>query len=451
VDEVEFRYLGREDLGVVVRHSFSGGWAIRVTFVNNILEPLSLVAELAWVPAAASPAWALAAGATGAYAVPGPDGMGPLLGGELVLGTCDAIGPESIGLGRFLLGPLGRQVVQWRWDWFRGPSAFETARSAAVPRDLVLPAGETALLAADDDEAVVAPGVDLVRRGGQLELCSSDPQRVSVEVSSRRGVTYYEMDWVAPLDELLVEIGDPLLAGPRNRTGVIRLADVNAALVAQRLLRIGGAGDPDDLDDALRLFSSRLEPEAVTDGRGIAFLCGEFVRLGEEDLLERATVALRQLADPVPGLGLAAAQLCVARLSLGWAIEPVLRHLTALVEAGAADSDLAATAVALELQLVGAPRFAEERRVEAWSTRVGAGLGAGLPGRPVRPLPLDSQAYLATVLGLLPEPLASRIQPAWGCRPGDVVRRAEAEVLVRLGGQPPTTAHSWLIMGARLA
>jgi hypothetical protein len=199
------------------------------------------------------------------------------------------------------------------------------------------------------------------------------------------------------------------------------------------------------------LFSSRLEPGVVTDGRGIAFLCGEFVRLGEEDLLERATVALQELADPVPGLGLAAAQVCVARLSLDWGIDPVLRHLTALVEAGAADSDLVATAVALELQLVGAPRFAEQQRVEAWSTSIGTGLGAGLSGHPVRPLPLDSQAYLATVLGLLPEPLASRVRPAWGCRPDDVVRRAQSEVLARLGRRPPRAAHSWLIMGARLA
>jgi hypothetical protein len=451
VDEAEFRYLGREDLGLVVRHSFTGGWAIRATFVNHTLEPLTLAAELAWVPAATSPARALAAGATGAYAIPGPDGSGPLLGGELVLGNCDRVGANSIGLGRFLLGPLGRQVVQWRWDWFRDPLAFRSERCAAVPLDLVLPAGEVALIAADDDEAVVASGGDVVRRGAHLELSSSDARRVSVQVSSNRGVAEYDVEWAAPLDELLVDIAEPLLAGPRNRSGLLRLADVNAAMVAQRLLGIGGVGDPDDLDDALRLFSSRLEPGAVTDGRGIALLCGEFVRLGEEDLLERATVALRQLVDPVPGLGLAAALVCITRLSLGWGIGPALQHVTALVDAGAADSDLAATAVALELQLVGASRFAEQQRVEAWSARVGAGLGAGLPGRPVRPLPVDSQAYLATVLGLLPEPVGSRVRPDWGCRPHDVARRAQAEAMAQLGRRPPQAAHSWLIMGARLA
>ncbi len=174
VDEVEFSYRGREDLGLVVRHSFTGGWSVRVAFLNHTLQPLRLAAELAWIPAATSPARALGAGATGAYAVPGPDGTGPLLGGELVLGTCDAVSADSIGLGWFTLGPLERQVVQWRWSWFDDPVTFRD-RFAAVPRDLVLPDGETALIAADDDEAVVAPGIEVTRRGAHLELSSPGP------------------------------------------------------------------------------------------------------------------------------------------------------------------------------------------------------------------------------------------------------------------------------------
>ena len=69
----------------------------------------------------------------------------------------------------------------------------------------------------------------------------------------------------------------------------------------------------------------------------------------------------------------------------------------------------------------------------------------------MRPLPVDEQAYLATVLGLLPESLGARIRPDWGSTPHGVARRAEAEVLARLSFQPPQAAHSWLIMGARLA
>jgi hypothetical protein len=456
VDEVEFSYRGREDLGLVVRHSFAGGWAIRVAFLSHTLDPLSVRAELGWVPAATSPARALAAGATGAYQVPGPDGMGLLLGGELLLGSCDAIGAGGIGLGRFTLDPLGRQVVQWRWDWFSGPVTFAD-RFVAVPRDLVLPAGEVAVIAADDDEAVVAPGGDLTRRGGHLELSATVPQTVAVHIGARRGVTEYDIEWVAPLDEVLVEIGESLLAGPRNQSGLLRLADLDAAMAVQRLLTFGGADDSDDADDALRLFSTRLESCAVTDGRGIAFLCGEFERLGEEDLLERATTALLGLAVPVPGLGLATVQLCVARLQLGWPVEPLLAHLTAVPAAGDPGADLERTAVALELALVGGPRFAgvieqaDRGRTEAWSTRVGVGLGAGLLGRAVRPLPVDLHAYLATVLGLLPEPQATQLRPDWGCRTDEVPRRAQAEVLAQLGRRPPRPAHSWLIMGARLA
>jgi hypothetical protein len=276
---------------------------------------------------------------------------------------------------------------------------------------------------------------------------------VRVRISSRRGVTDYEVEWVAPLDEVLGEIGEPLLTGPRNRAGLVHLADLDAALVAQRLLAVGRAADPDDVDDALRLFSSRLEPGAVTAGRRVALLGGEFERRGEEDLLVRATEALLERPDPVPGLGLATVRVCMARLSLGWPVEPLLSHLTAVAAACDARAELARTAVALELQLVGAGvvEQADRSKAEGWSTRIGTDLGAGLPGWPVRPLPVDQQAYLATVLGLLPERLGSRVRPDWGCRPYDVARRAQAEALARLGRRPPQAAHSWLIMGARLA
>ena len=69
----------------------------------------------------------------------------------------------------------------------------------------------------------------------------------------------------------------------------------------------------------------------------------------------------------------------------------------------------------------------------------------------MRPLPVDRQAYLAVVLALLPEELGARSRPDWGVRPHDVARTTQAQVLARLAGQPPRAAHSWLIMGARLA
>ena len=327
VDEVEFGGTAAEGLGLVVRHSFTADWGVRVALVNHTLEPLALTAELAWSPADPAPAWVLAAGATGAYAIPGPDGRGPLLGGELVLGTCDVVTGTGIGLGRLELGPLERWVVQWRWAWYANARAFSRNRFLAVPRDLVLSENESARIVADEDTAVVAPGADTARRGPHLELTASGGQRVSVEVRSRRGTTAYDLEWVEPLDDALVEVGDGLLDGPRTRAGVVVLPDVDAALVLQHLLVGGRTGSPDLADDALGLFLTRAVEAPTGDGRGVSLLCGEFDRTGDPDLLEQATAHLLALDRPVPGLGLAAAQVCVARLSQGWPLDPVLTHL----------------------------------------------------------------------------------------------------------------------------
>lgn len=450
VDEVEFGYASPQGLGLVVRHSFAIGWSVRVAFVNHTPEPLSFPAELTWVPAPECPAWALAAGATGAYAIPGPAGGGPLLGGELVIGTCDQVSEDGLGLGRVELGPLERRGTQWRWDWYANPRVFNRVRFLEVPRDLVLPENETARIAADDDAAVVAPSLDLVRRGSHLEFSSMGGHRVRVEVRSHRGVTAYDMEWVDPLDEVLPELGDQVLAGPRNRSGVIRLADVDAALVIHHLLARNQVGDPEEAEDALALFVSRLADRDVVDGRGVSLLCGESERANEADLLDRATAALLRL-DRVPGLGLAAAQVCVARLAAGRPVDPVLHHLATVTAAAEAADELDAVAVALELRLLGTLRAEPGRAVETRIRRVGTALGAGLRGRPVRPLPVDRQAYLAVALGLLLEDLGARSRPEWGVGPHEIARTAQAEVLARLGRQPPRAAHSWLILGARLA
>ena len=391
---------------------------------------------------------------TGAYAIPGPDGTGPLLGGELVLGICDAVSERGIGLGRVQLGPLERRVVQWRWGWYANPQTFNRNRFAAVPRDLVLPDNESARILADDDAAVVAPGVDMVRRGPQLELASPGAQRVSVEVRSHRGVTAYDLEWAGSLDDVLAELGTGLLEGRRSRAGVAVLRDVDAALVVQHLLVRGRVSTPDQADDALGLYLARAAETDPVDGRGVSLICGEFERTGDPDLLDCATGHLLKLDRPVPGLGLAAAQLCVARLTQNWPLEPVLVHLGRVTET-ANEDDLDQVAVDLERQLTTALRGAgddlgQRRSVEPGVHRIGAALGAGLRGRPVRPLAVDRQAYLAVVLALLPEELGARSRPDWGVRPHDLARLASAQVRARLAGQAPRAAHSWLIMGARL-
>jgi hypothetical protein len=191
------------------------------------------------------------------------------------------------------------------------------------------------------------------------------------------------------------------------------------------------------------------------DGRGVSLLCGEFDRTGDSDLLEQATAQLLRLDRPVPGLGLAAAQLCVARLSQGWPLEPVLTHLGGLA-ATPGDEGLDRVAADLEFRLTAAPRAADRepgqaRWVDDRVRRVGAALGAGLPGWPLWPLPVDRQAHLSVVLGLLPEGLGARSRPGWGVSAHDLARHTQASVLARLAGQAARAAHSWLIMGGRLA
>ena len=118
-DEVEFAYE-RGPVRVVVRHSFAAGWGVRVALTNLTDEPLEVDdAGLSWVADPDAPAWALAAGASGAYAVPSPDGTGPLLGGVLALGAFEWVTAEAMGFSRLTLPPGGRFVVQWTWDWYR--------------------------------------------------------------------------------------------------------------------------------------------------------------------------------------------------------------------------------------------------------------------------------------------------------------------------------------------
>ena len=455
VDEVEFGYPTTEGLGLLVRHSFTADWRVRVALVNHTLDPLTVVAALTWRPITEDSAWALGAVATGAYAILGPEGRGPLLGGELVLGICDTVSEAAIGLGRLELGPLERRVVQWRWGWYANARVFNRSRFPAVPRDLVLPENEVARIVADEDTAVVAPGVEAVRRGPYLELSSSGEHRVRVEVRSRRGVTAYDMAWVPPLDDALTALGEVVLDGPRTRAGVVVLPSLDAGLVLQHLLVRRRMASRDQAEDALGLFLTRAVASLSDDGRGVSLLCGEFERTGDPDLLEQATAHLLALDPPVPGFGLAAAQVCVARLSRGWPLDPVLSRLGRVVET-ADDGSVDRVAADLELELTAVPRKVDDDprsrgSVDRRVRRIGAALGAGLRGQPVRPLPVDQQAYLAVVLGLLPEGPGARSHPEWGRPPHDVARLAQAQVLSRLAGRPPSAAHSWLIMGAGLA
>ena len=372
---------------VTLRHSFAVGWGVRLVLANEDSVPVVLEPRLGWVPSLDCPAFALAAGATGGYAVLPDDGADPLLGGELTRGSLVWVDAAWLGLGRIELPPLGRYVVQWQWDWYTSPQRYERGRFPSVPRQLVLRTGEIARIAAGDDEAVVAPGADLARVGGELELTMNAPHRVPVRVSSALGVTAYDLTWVAPVEEVLAELGASLIPG--------RLADVDAALAVQHVLARAETDDPEAAEDALDRFTGRLLDAApALEPREIGYLSAEFERTGEAEVLDAATAGLLAIATPMPGVGLAATHLCVAGMVAGRPVEDVLDHLAGLAAMTPPVRDwliLPSGWSCWRSGPGGRPRPSSRsgpRWICCWTGSV-RWLGAGLRGRPVRPLPVD--------------------------------------------------------------
>ena len=195
---------------VVVRHSFAAGWGVRVALTNLTDEPLEIDdAGLSWVADPDAPAWALAAGASGAYAVPSPDGTGPLLGGVLALGACEWVTAEAMGFSRLTVAPRGRFVVQWTWEWYRPGQGFGRNRHLEVPRSLYATVDEPLDIVADEDTALSLPrGVVEERERGHSELSCWEPGRFTVELVSARGVTRYDLHAAQPYDEVITDGGD---------------------------------------------------------------------------------------------------------------------------------------------------------------------------------------------------------------------------------------------------
>jgi hypothetical protein len=191
-DEVEVtRAAG--PLRLVVRHSVAAGWGVRLVLSNSGDQPVVLDdAVLTWQPPADQPAWALAAGAAGSYAVLPLDGFGPVLGGVLRLGELAAVDGDGLHLGRLLLEPQGRYVVQWHWDFHADARSFDRGRHPDVPRRLDLLVGEVVTVAADEDQALVAAGgleVETVR--DTVELSGAEAGELLVELRSARGLTHF--------------------------------------------------------------------------------------------------------------------------------------------------------------------------------------------------------------------------------------------------------------------
>lgn len=459
-DEVEVtRTAG--PLRLVVRHSVGARWAVRLVLGNSGDRPLTLDDPvLTWQPPADQPAWALAAGAAGSYAVLPADGRGLVLGGVLRLGALAAVDDDGLHLGRLLLEPQSRYVVQWHWDFHPDARSFDRGRHPDVPRRLDVLVDEVVTVAADEDQALVAAaGLELETVRDTVELSGAEAGEYLVELRSARGLTHFALGVAEPLEAVLQQHAVAVLAGPRTAAGVVRLADVDAALAVQRALASGLLAEPELAEEALDLFTVRLPEDEQPGPRMVGYLCGEHSRTGDPELLDRAADAVLGADGPGPGLGMAATELCLARLLRGEPLAPVLDHLARLAgEAGLvpAAAPPAAQAAVLELEVVtmartGPPpsRGGPAGDVTARVAALGGWLGAGLKGRAVRPLPVDVLAHLVSVVALLPENLGAALRPRWGCSAHELARRGQAGVLRRLDSGRPGPALSWLVLGAR--
>ena len=138
---------------------------------------------------------------------------------------------------------------------------------------------------------------------GQLELSSAVAGRFAIAVNSARGVTHYEVDWVDSQEAVLERVAIEVMAQPTSAAGLVRLADVDAALVVQWAVLRGSFAHPYPAEDALEVFAAGLAESAVADPRLAGFLCGEFERTGQGELLELATDWLLQTQSPSRGWG----------------------------------------------------------------------------------------------------------------------------------------------------
>ena len=287
-----------------------GRLGVRVALVNHTLEPQSLAAELAWAPPECP---GLGAGGRGDRGVRDP-GSGRHRSAARRRAGAGHLRSESPSGASVL---VGSSWVRWNGGWCSGVGAVcqppdvqpEPVRDRAPGPG---PAGHG-----------VGPHPGRRRRGGggsgrghgaasaHLELSSPGAQRVSC-----RGPVAPRGDGVRP--------GVGRLA--RRRAGRASLTVCWRAAVAGRRARArrcrrrpgspaparrGRLSTPDQADDALGLFAARAAESDPVDGRGVGLLCGEFERTGDPDLLDYATRHLLKLDRPVPGLGLAAAQVRV--------------------------------------------------------------------------------------------------------------------------------------------
>lgn len=445
-DEIEVTYASRSRPGltILMRHTLSAGWGTRLAFSNTTTASVSLDRfTLGMRPAAGHLGWAVPAGNTASYTVYPADGSGPLLGWTLRQGDVAAVDTDGIHLAPITIGPGLRYIVQLQWDVHDEPARRQRSGAGLVPPALCLTAGEPIEVADEDTAIVVDDAVGITTVDGVRELAADRPGRYPIELRSSRGTIRFEMTWAQPEAQALAAAAEMIIAGPRTPAGIPRVSDGASALLVQHALAEMTIADPEQAGDALELFSARLldrEPSGVSTMEA-AYLCGEWLRTGDTDLLATAQNAVLAADGPTQGLGMAATRLCVALMMTGRPVEQVLGHLTQIQNiAGGASA-------ALELILVVQSNVDEPsddllKRIRA----VCGHLGHGLPGLAVDPIGVDALGYLIAVLGLLPEGVGERFIDSWGISPHALADRFRPVVISQAAGTD-VRGLAWLVLG----
>lgn len=444
IDELEITCRS-ERVQAVVRHSFGPTWAVRLAVSNPTAETVRLHdVGCTWAAPAERPTWALAAGAAAAYGVFGADGR--VLGGVLTRGEVAAVTPDGFELGVIVLRPGARYVVQWDWRWFASARAFAAHRRRQradrhVPTSLVRSAVDAALITVDADEALVLPhGLVQQPVGDQLELTAAVPGTYPVEVRSIGGVTRYDLRWTPPVRTVLLAAAAHALEAPRNVAGVVVLPDVAVALVVQVALRLGG-DQAEAAEEALDRFTARVLDRPGPDPRLATYLCGEYDRTGDVDLVEAATSVVIGATEFRSGLGMAFGHLALARLVAGL---PPAAGLRRGLEPRPGLGPLEREAAQLEAALV----LGTEAPTAALA-RLGHWLGAGLTGSSVRRRSPVARAYATAVLAAVPDDIAREVQRSWAGTAVELSGGTEAGVLADVPITPVGAAHAWLAIAAR--
>jgi len=453
VDEVEVERSGG-GLRTVVRHSVEQAWTVRVVLANESAATLTLEqVRVGWGAAPGTVVTALAAGARATYAVQPATGEGPVLVGRLRSGAQHGVDADGLLLGPLVLPPHTRWAVQWRWEVV--PDVPRAAAGTDLPRTTWFDLGQSVALPGGPDVAVVATGLVVELEDDRVEVAATEPGAYAVELRSARGTAAYAMTWAPDLDALVDADAQALLAGPTSPAGTVRLDGAAAGLVVQDALARRTVGSPDELSDALELVAGELvaaldeaDPAATVDPLTLAFLAREADRSAGAGLLDAAVSCLLATTTPEPGLGLAGVGLALARVRAGRGATELVAHLAGLQAASAAPD------ARLEIALLLRPRDAEaDEGVLAALRRLGAALGAGLPGRVVPGAEPERVAYASTLLALVDEPTGQRLRHRWGITASELARRTAAEARARVAtrddGPVGRRALAWLVLGRR--